>query len=353
MQVYEATSRAIGGLLSAHALTGDPLFLSRAETLASRLLVAFDTPSGIPLSQAFVRLQLARERAEGGGTPLAQAAGVQLEFLHLGRVTSNATYTRVADRIAAHFAAAKPAALLPTALNPTSGKFENEIISMGESGGHMYDTHLKQYLLSGGRRVLSQEMYLRSMAAMRRDLVRRAKSASSDELLTYIGEVHGGTSVEKMDHLVCFVPGMLALGAWSRSVPPPLADEHLQLARELMRTCVEAYFMSPTGLAPEIVLFHADADGVPTMRIDPNAPHSQLRPETVESLFVMWRVTRDPIYRQWGVRIFESLKHFARVPDSGYASLSNVNIPTPPSAPPAASPNHRNSQSVTSDAAGE
>jgi len=33
------------------------------------------------------------------------------------------------------------------------------------------------------------------------------------------------------------------------------------------------------------------------MHVDANARHNLLRPETVESLFIMFRITRDPIYR--------------------------------------------------------
>ena len=32
--------------------------------------------------------------------------------------------------------------------------------------------------------------------------------------------------------------------------------------------------------------------------------HNLLRPETVESLFVLWRVTGDAQYREWGWHIF-------------------------------------------------
>ena len=32
--------------------------------------------------------------------------------------------------------------------------------------------------------------------------------------------------------------------------------------------------------------------------------HNLLRPETLESMFVLWRVTRRPVYREWGWAIF-------------------------------------------------
>lgn len=51
------------------------------------------------------------------------------------------------------------------------------------------------------------------------------------------------------------------------------------------------------------------------------ASHNLLRPETVESLFYMWRFTRDPIYREWGWQMFRAFEQHARVPTGGYSSI--------------------------------
>jgi hypothetical protein len=37
-----------------------------------------------------------------------------------------------------------------------------------------------------------------------------------------------GVVKHKMDHLSCFIPAMLALGAHARAVPPPKAARYLQ-----------------------------------------------------------------------------------------------------------------------------
>jgi mannosyl-oligosaccharide alpha-1,2-mannosidase len=49
-----------------------------------------------------------------------------------------------------------------------------------------------------------------------------------------------------------------------------------------------------------------------------------LRPETVESLFIGWRLTHDPIYREWGWQIFEAFDKHCRIPSGGYASIRDV-----------------------------
>jgi len=50
-----------------------------------------------------------------------------------------------------------------------------------------------------------------------------------------------------------------------------------------------------------------------------------LRPETIESLYIMWRVTGDAKWREMGWRIFEAIERETRTA-SGYASLRSVEI---------------------------
>ena len=54
-----------------------------------------------------------------------------------------------------------------------------------------------------------------------------------------------------MDHLVCFLPGTLALG-----VHYGMPAEHLRLAEDLLYTCYQTYAAQPTHLAPEITYFN-------------------------------------------------------------------------------------------------
>lgn len=49
-----------------------------------------------------------------------------------------------------------------------------------------------------------------------------------------------------------------------------------------------------------------------------------LRPETVESLFIAYRLTGDEKYRQHGWDIYEAIEKHCRVPSGGYATVINV-----------------------------
>jgi hypothetical protein len=73
-----------------------------------------------------------------------------------------------------------------------------------------------------------------------------------------------------MDHLVCFLPGTLALGAYHGAVNPHTGEAHagalsthpdMQLAEELAYTCYQGYQDMAAKLAPEI--WHFKTDGAP------------------------------------------------------------------------------------------
>lgn len=52
-------------------------------------------------------------------------------------------------------------------------------------------------------------------------------------------------------------------------------------------------------------------------------PRALLATQVVESLFYMWRATRDPKYREWGWHMFSAIQKHCRVP-GGYTGVVNV-----------------------------
>jgi len=149
----------------------------------------------------------------------------------------------------------------------------------------------------------------------------------------------------KQDHLVCFLGGSLMLGATTASalthpvsVPPASAELSAAGQRDwttgvaLIETCVDTY-RTASGLAPEIVYFREKIDRGSDWFIKDARPPGEppvydaryiLRPETVESLFLAWRLTGNPRYRAYGWDIFQAIETHCRVPTGGYASVLNV-----------------------------
>merc|ERR1712046_426693 len=82
------------------------------------------------------------------------------------------------------------------------------------------------------------------------------------------------------------------------------------------------YQRQASGLAPEMINFRPNDD------FTSNANHNLLRPETVESLMLLYRKTGDPIFRQWGWDIFQAFETHCKVAD-GYAGLRDVRSANP------------------------
>jgi len=124
-----------------------------------------------------------------------------------------------------------------------------------------------------------------------------------------------------MDHLSCFVPGLLALGVMTGAARDSAAE--LRLAEDLAEACVHMWLGSPLGLAPESVGWNVlpNRSDMQALR---EAAHSSLRPETVESLWYLHLATGDRKYQEWGWRIFEAIEQHARVPHGGYSGIEDV-----------------------------
>ena len=79
------------------------------------------------------------------------------------------------------------------------------------------------------------------------------------------------------DHLVCFLGGTLALGSYNG-----MPEDHLELGKELTRTCYEMYNKMPTKLSPEIVFFNqaegAAEDLIVKVGISYDLSHSPTKP---------------------------------------------------------------------------
>ena len=90
----------MGGLLSAHHLSGDKLYLDKAVDLADRIMPVFDTPSGIPLSIVNLAQRKGLPDMDNyGWVSTAEATTLQLEFRYLSELTDNMEYWKAAERV--------------------------------------------------------------------------------------------------------------------------------------------------------------------------------------------------------------------------------------------------------------
>ncbi|KAJ2474481.1 mannosyl-oligosaccharide alpha-1,2-mannosidase [Coemansia sp. RSA 2322] len=355
VSLFETTIRVLGGLLSAYYWSGetDAELLRLADELGGRLAWSFDTENGIPPEMAVLRPT---------GKPFASLSStseittLQLEFRYLAKLTGKLEYRDSVDRIMdAMFKARKFDGLVPIFVNAKTADFVNDTIRLGSRGDSYYEYLLKQHLQTRQSEPMLRSEYDAAMEGVKRYLV----TVSPNQKLTYVGELLQVGHEEplfnpKMDHLVCFLAGNLALGATQgralSDIPPSQLSardrEDLILARELADTCMHMYNETNTGLAPELVYFRhnsakTDSDAhfdISDQLVHPDGDilvrsgdrHSLLRPETIESLFVLWRITGEEKWRESGWRIFCSLEKWARLPVDGFSSLRDVTTVPPP-----------------------
>lgn len=118
--------------------------------------------------------------------------------------------------------------------------------------------------------------------------------------------------------------GLLALGAYTNpdGLDSKTAQRDLETAKALTYTCYQMYARTKTGLSSEAVNFH-NSDGNTDFVPATNARFYVLRPEVVESIYILSVLTGDPIYREWGWEIFQAIEHFCRT-DVGYGSSPDV-----------------------------
>uniref|UniRef100_A0A8C7ENL5 alpha-1,2-Mannosidase n=1 Tax=Neovison vison TaxID=452646 RepID=A0A8C7ENL5_NEOVI len=296
VNLFESTIRILGGLLSAYHLSGDDLFLKKAEDFGNRLMPAFQTPSKIPYSDVNIGTGAAHPPRWTSDSTVAEVTSIQLEFRELSRLTGNKKFQVRRGRAA-------PGRPLSCPLPFPTVRWQIPLCRGQQRLGACPLPGLR-----GGRRP-ERTLWVGVGACVWRS----PENGSPRGLLG-------------ADHLVCFLPGTLALGAHHG-----LPADHMALARALMDTCYQMNRQMETGLSPEIVHFNLyPQNDRKDVQVKPADRHNLLRPETVESLFYLHRLTGDPKYQDWGWEILQSFNAYTRVPSGGYSSISNVQDPLNP-----------------------
>jgi mannosidase alpha-like ER degradation enhancer 2 len=110
----------------------------------------------------------------------------------------------------------------------------------------------------------------------------------------------GARTASEFGALHAFLPGLLAVGGG------------LPRARRLQESCFRMWALH--GIEPDAIDYRS-------MRVT-NAAYP-LRPEIMESAYVLHRATKDPRYLEMGRTFFEGLVRHCRV-ESGYTVLKDV-----------------------------
>jgi len=247
----------------------------------------------------------------GGASILSEVGTIQLEYEYLSYHTKKSTYRDKAVNVYDVLAKAdKPNGLYSVYVNPSTGTFSRNHVTLGALGDSFYEYLLKLWIMTGKTDEKIRKMYDDATAAIVTHLVKE----SSPNKLTYITEMINGNLNPKMDHLVCFAGAMFALGAHGDT-----AELHKSIGEGITKTCYEMYIRTATGISPELIKFEGSNDFI----VPGDAKHYLLRPEAVESFFVLWRLTHDPIYREMGWNVFEAINTYCKT-ENGFSGIRDV-----------------------------
>ena len=289
---FEITIRVLGGLLSAHQLTGDRRLLTMAEDLGRRLLPVFDSPTGMP----YMYVNLRTGRTSGAKSNPAEIGTLILEFGTLARLTGKPEYFDKPKRALVElFRRRSRLGLVGEEIDVETGAWVNPASHVGGAIDSYYEYLLKCERLFGDRECGA--MWRESIAAVHRHLARDGANG------LWYGQADmntGRMTATTYGALHAFLPGVLALSG------------DLRRARRLQASGLKMWTLH--GIEPEELDFEA-------MRVV--RPGYQLRPEIVESAYYLHRYTRDPRYLEQGRTFLDDLVRHCRT-DTGFTILKSV-----------------------------
>jgi hypothetical protein len=289
---FEVTIRLLGGLLSSYQMTGDPRLLHLAEDLGKRLLPAFDSPTGMP----YMYVNLKTGKTSGARTNPAEIGTLLLEFGTLSKLTKNPVYYDKAKNalVQLHKRRSK-IGLVGEEIDVETGAWVSRASHVGGGIDSYYEYLLKCSKLFGDRDC--SRMWKESRRALDKHLADDAPTG------LWYGQVDmetGRRTATEFGALHAFLPAVLALGG------------DLGRAKRLQESSFKMW--NRTGIEPEVINYRTmeiPYDGYP------------LRPEIMESAYVLHQETRDPKYLEMGRTFFEGLVTHCRT-DTGYTVLKSV-----------------------------
>ncbi|KAI1112635.1 glycoside hydrolase [Nemania sp. NC0429] len=383
INVFETTIRYLGGFLAAYELSDKkyPSLLNKSTEVANLLMSVFDTPNRMPIPRFNWKDYVQGKRQKAPITVLlAELGSLSLEFTKMSQLTGDMQYYDAIQRIYDEMEQGQKKTRLPgmwpvfvdASSSPMS--FKGDGFSLGGMSDSAYEYLPKQYLLLGGALEQPRKMYESFIDVAEKHLLRRALHQGNLPI-RFFGDVHVSkplhsepivTTTARAQHLTCFTGGMVGMAAKIFNRP---AD--LKVADELTDGCVWSYSSTPSGVGPEIFDFipcepsdekddcqwsdsrwndaikkHwttsqkgnsmteqqiaeiVDGRRLPLGMVDVYDRRYQLRPEAIESVFYMYRLTGESRWMDKAWNMFTAVEKHTRTRYAA-AALNDVTMAKP------------------------
>jgi mannosyl-oligosaccharide alpha-1,2-mannosidase len=367
INVFETTIRYLGGFIAAFDLSGDRRLLDKAVEVAEMLYVAFDTPNRMPITRWNVKDAAAgKPQLAGEGVLVAEIGSLSLEFTRLAQITHDDKWYDCIDRIMQVFnrqqSSSNIPGMWPLVVNARTQDFASgDHFTLAAMADSLYEYLPKMYALLGGSSMYAK-MYEEAMnTAIKETVFRPMVPDNADILLSgnTRSENRGESQLQSQgQHLVCYAGGMLALGGRLLK-----NETQVELGRKLTDGCIWTYEATPLGIMPEVfdmlpcrigsecpwdeakwkvsVLEKAGQDSgadasevIKHERLPPGFTSISdrryiLRPEAIESVFLLYRITGDPVLQEKAWQMFSNISKYTET-EFANAALRDVTDPSAP-----------------------
>lgn len=305
VQNFEIVIRILGGLLTSYQMTGDKKLLALADDLGTRLLPVFDSPTGLP----YKNVNLRTGKTSGKISNPAETGTLLIEFGTLAKLTGKQVYYDKAKRaLVETYKRRSPIGLVGTNIDVETGKWTNTESHVSAEIDSYYEYLLKGAILFEDKEL--REMWEDSIAKVHShladegtDMTNRSQTGSVKVGDLWYGRADmntGRRTATTTGALDAFFPGLLAL------------DGDLNRARALQDSMFKMWQVH--GIEPEVYDYKTGkvvSAGYP------------LRPEIVESTYILYHYTKDPKYLAMGKQMFEDFVKHCRH-EVAYAGLKSV-----------------------------
>ncbi|KAI9846397.1 MAG: hypothetical protein M1837_003988 [Sclerophora amabilis] len=376
ISVFETTIRYLGGLLGAYDVSDGryKVLLEKAVEVADVLYGAFDTPNRMPVARwdmhdaASSPIQVASSR-----TSAAEIGSLSLEFTRLSQITKDPKYfdaiQRISNALDLGQNTTKLPGMWPVMVNAAIPSFSGDnSFTLGGMADSLYEYLPKEHALLGSSTDQYRRLYEGSIDVVKEHLFFRPMNKENRNVLLS-GEVKIGYNgfpnlSPRTQHLTCFAGGMVGLGAKLFERP-----DELDTARKLVDGCVWAYESMVTGIMPETftaipcksqsfcpwdeeIWRQAVLDRVyqwkgqddmtegekitkkiKDSRLVPGIPEILdrrylLRPEAIESVFILYRITADAALQEQAWKMFTNIEKYTRT-NLAHAAIDDVSRASP------------------------
>ncbi|KAI0123693.1 family 47 glycosyl hydrolase [Xylariales sp. AK1849] len=340
VNTFETNIRYLGGLLAAYDLSRKPVLLAKATELGDLLYAAFNTANRMPVDFIdFERAKSGQELFVEDSVVSASPGTLSLEMTRLSQATGNPKYYNAMSKVMDLFYRYQNQTMVPGLWPMMVSMKEQDVITgnqftLAGSADSLYEYLPKMHGLLQGANDMYATMSRVFLDAANKHMFFRPMLPGGDDILisgNVFANNGGQTTLDpETEHLACYLGGAYALGG--RLLDRP---DDVEIGAKLTNGCVYAYKSFPAGVGPErwnMVACESRTncnwdeetwvrerqkrpewkDHLPNGFTTAKDPRYILRPEAIESVFILYRITGRPEFQEAAWDMFQAVRNATR-----------------------------------------